>query len=88
MHALRTAGVGIPATNQMHELLRRRFIVVAAVMPALLNHGATNLFGIGLRRGEAADTGGAAVAHDVSPVNFHDNARSCGRLQETRMLRE
>jgi hypothetical protein len=75
-------GIGIPAANQMHELLRRRFIFAAGVSPSLFRHGAAHLPGVCSRIGEVADIGRAAAAHDVSPANFCDNARPQTKLQK------
>ena len=69
----------------MHELLGHGFMFAPAVRPALLRHratdiGATNIAGVRGWIGDVADIGSAAVAHDVSPADFRDNAQPQTKL--------
>jgi hypothetical protein len=74
------SGIGVAASDQTQELLRRRIIFVPAVAPALLRHRATNLRVVCFGLDAVADIDGA-VAHDIRPGEFapltHQAGESC-----------
>lgn len=77
MLRLTPESTGVAASDQVHELLRRRFILAAAVRSALLRHGAANSRAGRGRFGIAADFE-VAVAHELCPGNLLPTTRDAG----------